>query len=114
MLGWLRRKKIANYHQRYGEDWITVPFRYVEAARVSIYTIGSQPELPPAIKWWIAQWLVAYNSRLVYYMRENYGPDIFPILDSITQDVMAKDGEQENSDTEDSWEKWESQFREET
>lgn len=109
MLGWLRRKKPLQD----GEDWITVPFRYVEAARVSIYTIGSQPGIPPGVRWWISQWLFAYNSRLVYYMRENYGPDIFPILDSITQDVMAGDREPHHT-AEDSWEKWESQFREET
>lgn len=94
------------------DEWITVPFRFAEAARVSIHTIGVQKEVPAGVRWWIAQWLAEYNSQLVYYMRENYGPDIFPILDRITQEVMTKD-ESAEADSDDSWEKWESQFREE-
>ena len=60
------------------------------------------------MKIWIANWLAAYNSQVVEYMRENYGPDIFPILDRITCEVMPDPvgyGAASNS-----WEEWESQF----
>lgn len=72
-------------------ELITVPFRFVEALRVSIHTIGSQKELPEDIRMWIAQWLENYNSHLVTYMKESYGPGVFPILDQITTDVMPRD-----------------------
>lgn len=116
MLEWLRRRLTKKTSVPYLDEdsWITVPFRFAEAARVSIYTIGSQPEVPPAIRWWIAQWLSAYNSQLVYYMREQYGPDIFPILDRITLDVMPEEEAHSRVPVpeEESWEHWENQFRE--
>lgn len=99
-----------------GDDWITVPFRVAEAARVSIYTIGSRPELPDSIRWWIAQWLTNYNSYLVTYMKENYGPDIFQLLDKITHEVMPEEvghGEGESESSEpglETWELWEQQL----
>jgi hypothetical protein len=111
---WFRRKKsVPAYRVPDPDDdsWIMVPFRFAEAARVSIHTIGSSTDIPGPIRWWISQWLTAYNSQLVFYMRENYGPDIFPILDRITADVMP--GEQSAAQgSDDSWEKWEGQFRE--
>lgn len=72
-------------------ELITVPFRFVEALRVSIHTIGNQTEVPEDIRKWIGEWLDNYNSQLVSYMRESYGPGIFPILDQITTDVMPRD-----------------------
>ncbi len=119
MIEWLKskRKKKEIYrapaNPGLSDEWITVPFRFAEAARVSIHTIGTQEELPLAMKIWIAQWLAAYNSQVVEYMRENYGPDIFPILDRITCEVMPEPvgyGVASSSPEECSWEEWESQF----
>lgn len=101
-----------------GDEWITVPFRVAEAARVSIYTIASRPELPDSIRWWIAQWLTNYNSYLVNYMKENYGPDIFPILDDITHEVMPESDEEYEEEVDEgnpepgseTWELWEQQL----
>lgn len=114
---WFRRRK-NQVHYRWpnpaDDSWITVPFRFAEAARVSIYTIGNQREIPEAVRWWIHQWLTAYNSQLVSYMRENYGPDIFPILDRITFDVMPTESAPSppGDGHDDSWDKWEGQFQE--
>lgn len=109
---WRRFREPAREY-RDNDSWITVPFRFAEAARVSIHTIGSQPEIPVAIRWWIAQWLASYNSQLVCYMRENYGPDIFPLLDQITEEVMPKEEDTPASMVgQAEWEKWERQFRE--
>lgn len=94
-----------------GDDWITIPFSFAEAARVSLHIIGSQPEIPPALRLWIRTWLDAYNAQLVEYMRENYGNDIFPTLDRITVDVMTKDSGRQHV-SKDSWEKWERELRE--
>lgn len=106
-----QRYKIVN--QDTPEEWITVPFKYAEAARVSIYTIANQPGVPVYLQAWIAQWLASYNSQLISYMKLNYGPAIFPLLDKITRDVMPKgSGEDTASAPNDSWEKWERQFRE--
>ena len=114
------------------DEWILVPFRFAEAARVSIYTIGSSKNLDPAMRWWIASWLAGYNAQLVDYMREKYGEDIFPLLDAITTDVMPdpQDDDEERADTvplpadklkasaqdvsDESWEQWEKQFKGET
>jgi len=104
----------------YPGDWITVPFRFVEAVRVSMHTIGAQPEVSPEIRLWIAEWLRTYNAHLVMYMKEYYGPHVLPLLDQITKDVMPDDpegladtnlGDTENTSGE-PWEHWESQFRE--
>ena len=114
MRKWFRRKQSAQpVVIPVNDDWITIPFRFAEAARVSIHTIGNQPEVPPSVRWWIGQWLTAYNSQLVYYMRENYGSDIFPILDRITREVMPQEEAESVNFPDDSWEKWEEQFREE-
>lgn len=119
MFDWLKNRLSKKKPDPYFDDesWITVPFRFAEAARVSIYTIGSQPEVPEAIRWWIAQWLASYNNQLVYYMREQYGPDVFPLLDRITRDVMPEDDNGQRVSVvpeEESWDRWEKQFGEDS
>ena len=111
-MGWFTKKKPEPVP---AEANILVPFRFAEAARISIYTIGARPELPDAIRWWIAQWLVSYNQYLVNYMQETYGPDIFPALDEITRDVMPDLEEIDDAlNHEDpAWDMWESEFKEE-
>lgn len=68
-------------------DWVVVPYRVAEACRISIYTIGSHPELPDALRLWIAQWLAGYNGSLAVWFQNNYGPEIFPVLADITNAV---------------------------
>jgi hypothetical protein len=117
MINWFKEKlgKRRSYRvpakPTFDDEWITIPFRFAEAARVSIHTIGTQQEIPVAVRLWIAQWLAAYNQQVVDYMRENYGPDIFPILDRITCEVMP-DPVGYGVARSDSWEKWETEFRE--
>jgi len=92
---WFRRKP--------GPDEIMVPFRFAEALRVTVYTIGTSPGIPDSMRFAIAQWLAGYNSQLVYYMREQYGTGVFEALDKITDEVTPEySGPQ--------WEKWESEF----
>lgn len=112
----VRSVQIPREHQHPG-DWITVPFRFAEAARVSIHTIGCQEEIPAPIRYWIAQWLADYNYQLVAYIREYYGPEILPLLDRITEEVMPpEDSEQQQSApsgrNNTAWDHWESQFGE--
>jgi len=83
----VRSVQIPREHQHPG-DWITVPFRFAEAARVSIHTIGCQEEIPDQVRYWISEWLADYNYQLVAYIREYYGPEILPLLDRITEEVM--------------------------
>lgn len=70
-------------------DWVVIPFRVMEALRVSLATVGAHPELPEGIRLWVADWLLRYNQSLAAYMGEVYGPDIFPILDGITAMVRS-------------------------
>lgn len=108
----VRSVRIPREHQHPG-DWIMVPFRFAEAARVSIHTIGCQEEISAPIRFWIAQWLADYNVQLVAYMKEYYGPEILPLLDRITDEVKppGSDGESE-PDPDNAWDHWENQFRE--
>lgn len=116
---WFRKRREEKKYHKYlvdEKEWITVPFRYAEAARVSIYTIAKQPGVPVHLQGWISQWLASYNSQLIAYMRENYGPGVFPLLDRITRDVMPEQGREEilySAIPEEFWEKWERQFKEE-
>lgn len=116
---WFRRKSRPSHREPVDpsdDSWITVPFRMAEAARVSIYTIAMQQDIPIPIRNWIGHWLAAYNSHLIFYMRENYGPDVFPLLDRITAEVMPEGTESTPPPppgADDSWEKWEGQFKEE-
>lgn len=110
-----RRKKPKVFP--YGEEWITVPFRIAEAARVSIYTIGSSPQISEPVRWWIAKWLSDYNAAMTVYMEETYGPDIFPLLDKITMDLMPAAEYSESSPENDephgySWDMWERELNE--
>jgi len=105
--------QIPREHQHPG-DWITVPFRFAEAARVSIHTIGCQEEIPVAVRFWIARWLADYNQQLVAYMEEYYGPEILPLLDRITDEVKPPESESKAGadDHGAAWDHWESQFKE--
>ena len=85
---WPWSKRVPVMQVTSGDEWITVPFRFAEAARLSVYTIAQETGIPVGLRQWIAQWLESYNSQLIMHMRENYGPNIFPILDEITRSVM--------------------------
>ncbi|OQZ87919.1 hypothetical protein BST11_25490 [Mycobacterium alsense] len=39
------------------------------------------------MRWWIVQWLAAYNEALAAWFMQNYGPAIFPVLGEITKGV---------------------------
>lgn len=109
-MAWFRRKRPVPA----GDDWITVPFRIAEASRLSIYTIGSHPELPDSLRVWIAGWLGNYNSALTSWFEENYGPDIFEHLARITQQVLRESSEaaiEDHAKVEtDAFARWESEF----
>lgn len=83
-------------------DWVVIPFRIMEALRVSLATVGAHPDLPEHIRVWIAEWMLSYNRTLASYMSEVYGPDVFPVLDSITDMVRnyTDDHYQQQSDEE--------------
>ncbi|BCO56142.1 hypothetical protein MINTM005_13860 [Mycobacterium intracellulare] len=68
-------------------DWIVMPYRLAEAARISMYTIASHPEVPDNLRWWIVQWLNSYNTALATWFFQNYGPSVFPALAEITNGV---------------------------
>lgn len=111
MFNWIKRivperrtVQAAGYNE---DEWITVPFRYAEAVRVSLHTIQAQQHVPPDVRNWIREWLVAYNHFLAGYMQKTYGEKIFPILDEITKSVMP--GEEEGV----SWDIWERELHEE-
>ena len=94
-------------------DWIVVPFRFAEAARVSIHTIACQEEIPEVTRYWITRWLAEYNYHLVEYMKEYYGPGILPVLDRITHEVSPGADQSSPEATSAPWDRWESQFKEE-
>lgn len=93
-----------------GDDWIVVPFRMAEAARLSVYTIGCSSEIPENVRWWIAEWLASFNAQVSAYMEFTYGPEIFHHIRRITEDVKPDDFEKETYHGQ-SWELWENQFR---
>jgi hypothetical protein len=109
----IRSVQIPREHQHPG-DWIMVPFRFAEAARVSIHTIGCQEEISDPVRYWIAQWLADYNYHLVAYMKEYYGPEILPLLDRITEEVKPPDSERQSeaNGRSTAWDHWENQFKE--
>lgn len=89
---WLRGEPLTPPHQGpIGEpmDWVVMPYRVAEAARISLYTIASHPELPDSLRWWIAQWLAGYNAALAGWFEQHYGPDVFPMLAQITMSVRS-------------------------
>lgn len=79
-----RRKKPV------GEVYV-VPFRMMEAARVSLYTITQEERVPLEVRYWIAAWLNDYNRNVVQYMRMVYGEEVFDDLDKITVEVSPPD-----------------------
>jgi hypothetical protein len=103
-------RRSATAESEHPGDWITVPFRFVEAARVSIHMIAAQDQVPPEVRLWIGQWLDSYNRYLIDYMTTYYGPSIIPLLDLITNGVIPSD----RIEGGESWEQWERQFREES
>jgi hypothetical protein len=114
-MAWFRKVRAVPPRIPSNDDWIKIPFRYGEAMRVSLHTIGLREEVPIEIRHWIAQWLMNYNTRLSTYMRETYGEGIFPILDSITRDVMPDEPNVPPSESTSSlppWERWEQEFEE--
>ena len=62
-------------------DWVVMPYRIAEACRLSLFTLGSHPDIPENVRWWIAQWLQGYNMALAFYFNDTYGEDIFPTLE---------------------------------
>lgn len=92
------------------DDWLTVPFRFAEAARVSMHTISRQPEVPAPVRFWIMQWLDSYNYSLVAFMKEKYGPEVLTICDRITDEVVPDDGDSMGDGP--PWDRWERQLSE--
>ena len=87
-------------------DWVVLPYRMMEAARLSLYTIGSHPDLPEHVRWWVANWLAEYNSHLASYFQETYGPNIFEVLEKITNMVKAASEEKATTEAEETYEEW--------
>jgi hypothetical protein len=116
---WRSEPDIAdNYHGPHtGQvpgDWVVLPFRVAEACRISLYTIGSHPEMPRHLAWWIAQWMAGYNTSVAKYFELNYGPDIFPVLQKITASVVSDSEkfyeEQFEDSLRESFDRWEQQL----
>ena len=103
MFRWFRKPK-----QAMDEEQITVPFRIAETARVSLYTVGSSPQIPEPVRWWIAKWLADYNQYLANYIHYTYGPEAWPIVDRITMDVMPAQNSEKPHGM--SWELWEKEL----
>lgn len=98
------------------DEWITVPFRYAEVARLTIYTIAQEPSVPAHVRRRISMWLDSYNEHLIHYMRLNYGPNVFPLLDAITSQVMPETGDDNTQPLpvevdQETWRKWEQELR---
>jgi hypothetical protein len=105
------------------DEWITVPYRYAEAARLTIHTIAQQKEIPVEVRQWINLWLDYYNASLWQYMQNNYGPGVFMLLDQITAEVFPNgapyDDDDDDTDprvtspevNQETWTKWEQQLR---
>lgn len=89
---WASEPDLADNHhgplpEQQAGDWIVMPYRLAEACRISIANVGVHPDLPDELRLWIGSWLEAYNGYLSGYFRQNYGPDIFPVLETITKQV---------------------------
>ncbi len=95
-------------------DWIVVPYRILEAARLSLYTIASHPEQSDQVRWAVLQWLDSFNTHLALYFQENYGEEVFPLLEQVSKMVReaseAADSESATTSFEDLFNKWEAQF----
>lgn len=97
-------------------DWVVMPYRIAEACRLSMCIIAQHPDMPRHLNYWITQWLAGYNGALTMWFEQNYGKDIVPVLNQITENVRAASDraltEQVERAIGESFEKWESQFRE--
>lgn len=87
------------------DDWLVIPFKYAEPARVSLWNLANRPDMPEHIAMEIAEWLVRYNSHVTAYFREEYGEQVFDDLKEITLRVQAA------GDREASWDRWEDELR---
>lgn len=106
---WFWQKKPQELMRQVDYDqWITVPYRYVEATRLSIYTIAENTAIPVEVRDWIAQWLYGFNTELAAYMQYHYGPNIFPLLAKITSEVWPNGHGDVDQET---WTKWEQELR---
>ncbi len=76
---------------------------------MSLYALGAHPDVPEEIRGWVNHWLGSYNAHVAAWFQEAYGPDVFPLLDRITDEVVQASRHPEQ----DLFEKWESQFGEE-
>lgn len=97
-------------------DWVVMPYRIAEAARISLHTIAMHPDVPDSLRLWIGTWLYNYNSALSTWFQGHYGPDVFPILNAISQQVRSRSErtavEEHNQNVDEAFNKWEQQFKE--
>lgn len=97
-------------------DWVVLPYRIAEACRLSMCIISQHPDMPKHLHWWITQWLAGYNGALTMWFEQNYGKEIFPVLQEITNGVRSASDqaltEQYERSVGEAFEKWESQFTE--
>lgn len=84
------------------DDWLVIPVKYAEPARVSLWNLANRPDMPTHIAAEIATWLQQYNMGLTHYFSDTYGEDVFEDLKEITLAVQASSNP---------WEAWEEQFR---
>lgn len=95
-------------------DWVVMPYRMAEACRISMYTIASHPDMPQQLHQWIAQWLQGYNASLAKFFGDVYGPDIFPVLEKITEGVKKASEQFYEEEAErqlwDSFKQWEEEL----
>src|SRR6478735_7650965 len=68
----------------YPGDWVVMPFRIQEAARITLHTVSVHPEIPPHVQQWITNWLNAYNDHVSGWFHANYGETVFPVLKEIS------------------------------
>lgn len=117
---WKRKRPEPQFfYEPVSDEWITVPFRYAEAARLTVYTIAQEKQIPAEVRRWIMLWLDSYNSHLIHYMRHHYGPNVFPLLDEITSEVMPSQEADRSDDTQplpiavdqETWLRWEQELQ---
>mgnify|MGYP001302778150 FL=1 len=115
------RRKRGNGHVQLVEirlmhehDWVVVPFRMVEAARVTLHAVTAHPDIPPGVRGAIEQWLAVYEMHLSVWFENTYGPKIFEVLGAITDEVkrlslQAATGMDEK--TAESFRRWEQEMQ---
>lgn len=94
MFGWFRKRREpvtpVSVLGDSGTDWLTVPFALEEACRISMYSIAAHPELTDNLREVIRSWLDSYNRALSAWFLEHYGPDVFPLLEAVSNDVHVR------------------------